>query len=162
MRPTIALIIPLGDMPPGVNNDLPGFGRPVDPGYGIGAEHPSTGPVRPERPVDPGWGQGRPMPPTVGGGPILPPGIDNSLPPGVMPPIALPTPPGPPPTIWPPAGSVMPPIALPPHTPDNSLPKPAPGYIVAWVPGYGFAYVKLGMDVANPIAPGGPVPAPKQ
>lgn len=157
MPAQIVLLVPLGEMPSG----------PVDPGYGIPGPPPTVGggPIMPPPGIWPSPGHpGHPLPQPpgqVGGGPILPPGVDNSLPPGVAPPIALPTPPGPPPTVWPPVGSVMPPIALPPHTPDHTLPKPAPGYIVAWVPGYGFTYVKLGMDVANPIAPGGPAPAPK-
>jgi hypothetical protein len=61
----IALIVPLGE----IGNNIPGlhpgnrppgsWGGPVDPGWGVGGEHPSTGPI---------YGGGHPS-----GQPIVPP-----------------------------------------------------------------------------------------
>jgi hypothetical protein len=70
----VALIIPLdgGQLPPGINNSLPGQGGRPDQGL------PGH-----ERPVDPGYGQGGYGRPDQG----LPgsqPGIDNSLPGGLQ------------------------------------------------------------------------------
>lgn len=143
-----------GGMP---GHDLPGLGRPVDPGYGIGTERPGHGLPSPGRPIDPGYGidaghPGHPLPqpPTVGGGPVLPP-------PAVWPPAGVAVPPiYNPDTVWPPAGSVEPPIVYPP--PGVWPPKVPPGYVVVWVPGVGAVGIKLGTSVEPPIAP---TPAPK-
>jgi hypothetical protein len=146
---------------------------PVDPGYGVGSEHPDQG--------LPGGGlypdQGLPIPP---------PGIWP--PPTVSHPI-VPIPPGsevPPGTIWPPPGGPLyPSHGLPgePPRPDNTLPGQPPRpdntlpgqpghpdnalpsqkfWIVAGIPGYGWRYVcvdpSLRPDQGLPPQPPGPQP----
>lgn len=137
-------------------------------------ELPSPQPPRPPtiwptppRPVDPGYGQGRPMPPVVGGGPVYPPEI-------------WPTPPGgggEPPRPWEPAfpdntlpgggGGIPPGGWTKPVRPeiDNSLPAPPPpqappGWVVVWVPGVGWAAVKVDAKPDNtlPTPPTGEAP----
>jgi len=151
MKPMVCLVIPLGGMP---DNTLPGVPPGMWPGGGDISTlpapgrpgYPSTGPVRPGRPVDPGYGIGDIG---VGGGPAVPPG-------GVaVPPIALP------PELWPPAatlppGEVMPPIA---EVPPGVWPPPPPpqGFVLAYLPGYGWKYVKL----PPPVVGGPPVAQPK-
>lgn len=67
-----------GDQP-GIDNTLPGRDRPVDPGFGVGSERPSTGPIRPGTPTDPDFGvdaPGRPVAPDQPPGGIDRPGQD--------------------------------------------------------------------------------------
>jgi len=125
-RPTIALIIPLGDSP-----------FPVDPGFGVSGGHPSQpiyhpghpdhGLPAPEHPIDPGYGR-----------PIYHPGHpDHGLPsrPGVeRPDNSLPTIPGLPDNSLPEGpGSSVPPTTLPIPTPPPQL---AADLVVAvWAPG---------------------------
>ncbi len=98
-KPTIALIIPLGDSPfpvdPGFgvgapifhpghpDHGLPSAGRPVDPGYGrpiYHPGHPDHGLPSGGRPVDPGFGNRpwNPVDPGFGQGGTGQ--VDNSLP----------------------------------------------------------------------------------
>jgi hypothetical protein len=81
------------------------------------------------------------------------------MPPSVWPPAGVPTPPvyyppDEPGEIWPPAGIPSPPIAVAP--PGIWPPPPAPpGYVVVWVPRYGWHYFKIGVSVG-----GGPADGP--
>jgi hypothetical protein len=108
-------------------------------------DHPSTGPIRPDRPTDPGYGIpegpidpdfGIPLPPVIDNS--LPPQIDNGLPPTypVYPSHGLPIGPGhlpsPPVTTWPPPQPIFPGGV--PIYPDNTLPMP-PGAVWPPVPG---------------------------
>jgi hypothetical protein len=105
----------------------PGYGRPVFPPHI--SNRPPWAPARPD--------QGLP------GGPV----IDNTLP--------IPTPPvdpdAPPGTIWPP---LEPPEG--PGKPPGGGGGIMPGYILVWVPGHGYRWVKVGGKPEGPEKPSGP------
>jgi hypothetical protein len=109
---------------PGHPGHLPSWagGRPVDPGYGVGVEHPDNG----LPPLPPGiWGGGMP-----GQLPILPLGPDNSLPPMWGHPL---------PPVDPEPGEIYPPL-----TPGNELPPHFPSgkaVVIAGIPGVGWRYI---------------------
>ena len=144
---TITLVeTPSGPVDPGYGRpELPGW-RPVDPGFG----------VRP--PVDPGYGRPE-LPGWSPGGPH--PSHPIYLPPGIWPkppgggsgehpehPIVLPPDPDEPPgTVWPP---LDPPVA-------------ESGYIIAWVPGQGYRYIKVALpeEPSVPPDPSGKPPTTK-
>jgi hypothetical protein len=152
---------PIAPEPPGYPDQglpPPGVGiwpRPPYPGQGLPPSFPGRpghGLPLPGLPVDPGWGVGLPSHP--GHLPSIPPGFpghlpsipgapDQGLPPGVQPPIWLPgdgegeevQPPG---TVWPPISGV---------------PKPENGFILAYIPGLGYKYIKVSLKPDQGLPP---------
>jgi hypothetical protein len=125
--PTPPIYLPPGVWPNPPDYPVPPGGVPTPPIYyppGIWP-HP---PGHPAHPLPPGWA-GLPTHPIV----LPPPGIWPS--PGVPThPIVLPDPDAPPGTVWPP---LDPPVA-------------ESGYIIAWVPGQGYKYVKVSIPPEKP------------
>jgi hypothetical protein len=129
-----------GGLPGHPSHGLPLPGRPVDPGYGVGGgEHPGHGLPS----IPPGF---------PGHLPSIPGAPDQGLPPHVSPPIWLPEsgekpdqglPPQPPGSIWPPIGGVP--------TPEN-------GFILAYIPGVGYRYIKVSLKPDQGLPPGAAAP----
>jgi hypothetical protein len=160
----------------GPNNELPGIGRPVDPGYGV------------EQPVDPGYGF--PLPPVIDNG--LPPAPTHPIAPGgrpdqgpvrptypVDPGYGLPVAPGvwpdPPVTTWPPPQPVRPshpiypggvgpehPIVMPPGSVWPPLPPSITGKVLCfvWIVGVGYRWTVIdpGLKVDIGLPPTTPQP----
>jgi hypothetical protein len=159
--------------PPHVGGGPVRPGRPVDPGFGWGGgEHPSTGPIRPGRPIDPGFGVGgghHPDYPDQGLPPLPPghPGAPGHLPwhpGGGHPDQGLPGEPGDPQhPIWIPDSDLKPDQGLPPTAPGEvwpplgGVPKPESGFILAYIPGVGYRYIKISLKPDQGL-PGGKPP----
>jgi hypothetical protein len=149
---------------------------PVDPGYGVGGEHPSHQPVPPSGPIDPGYGielppvASHPLPPTpehpIAMPPTYPVDPDYGLP---VPPTVWPRPPQP---VDPSYGIPIPiapthPIYMPPVGPNNDLPLP-PGSVwpplppsitgeimcLVWIVGAGYRWtvIDTALQPEHPIA----------
>jgi hypothetical protein len=135
---------------------------------------PGVWPTPPDRPGLPGV----PTPPIYyppypGQGPGFP---THPIAPGGPPPEVWPQPPGRPPGVWPspPGGSGHPehPIVLPPDPdappgtvwPPLEPPVAESGYIIAWVPGQGYKYVKVALPPEKPSTkpPVPEVPTPRR
>lgn len=149
-----------GDQP-GIDNSLPGWERPIDPGFGIPLPpvidnkppvgppgHPGTGPVRPTYPVDPDYDF--PVRPGLWPHPPIH-RPDNSLPIQPVRPEL--------PIYYPPGGEVTPPINLPPGSVWPPLPPSAKGKFIAlcWIIGVGYRWVvidtSLKPDIGLPVGP---------
>lgn len=166
-------------------------GEPVDPGFGH--PKPPSGGGKPELPIQlppvpPGWEDGKPpvLPPSVGGGPIIPewpvvipkpphkPGQPLPQPPGGPPTVGggPVTPPGgppsvgggpitPPPTVG--GGPIMPELppgtVWPPLNPDSGLGGTGKYLVLIHVFGVGTRW--LVYDATKPVEPTPPGPQPK-
>lgn len=140
---------------PGRPGHLPARpGRPVDPSYGVGEGHPDQG-----LPAGPDQG----LPPLPPGAPVAP----GHLPwhPGGAPDQGLPggSPGDPQHPIWIPDEDLKPGQGLPVEPgeiwpPMVGLPEPKGGFILAYIPGMGYRYIKVELKPDHGLPGGGAPP----